>query len=149
MIDHDKMLERMGSRETMLRILRSFTERSEKTLANLRDSRQAEDWTRLRRDAHSLKGASGYIACDRMHATAFALQVAAEAMSADKVPETPIDTMMERVEADISSVLQAIRHILAAETASVAEGGELRPQPTAATAAGVRRDENPIPPTVT
>ena len=44
--------------------LRSFLTRAPKTTTNLRSAYDAKDYVKLRRDAHSLKGACGYVASE-------------------------------------------------------------------------------------
>ena len=92
----------------MKRILTSFATRSDATLQQLRGAFEASDWTKLRREAHSLKGACGYIASERLRASALALQFAAEESGEGKTSTPSTEECLQRVEADVALVLAAI-----------------------------------------
>ena len=62
-----------GAEAVVVRLLSKFNGRARSTIDGLRRAVEERDWTTLKRDAHSLKGSSGYVA-------AMALKAAAEAL---------------------------------------------------------------------
>lgn len=97
---------------TAKRILQSFVDRSDKTLQAMQDAATLPDYTKLRREAHSLKGGSGYIACDRLFVSAKELQFATDAVLEGSTPEAPIDECLQRLRDDMEIVCGAIRQFL-------------------------------------
>ena len=90
----------------MVRLLTKFRERAEATLDGMRRAVEQSDWTTLKRDAHSLKGSSGYVA-------AMALKAAAEALerSANESLQgsgTSPKEALANVEREMARVLVAI-----------------------------------------
>ena len=63
----------------------------------LRRLHAEQEWLAFRREAHSLKGSSGYIAAWRLHKAAFTLQRVAEATNEGKPPEMPVEEAMAAV----------------------------------------------------
>jgi HPt (histidine-containing phosphotransfer) domain-containing protein len=97
---------------TVKRILQSFVGRSDKTLQAMQDAAALPDYIKLRREAHSLKGGSGYIACDRLFMSAKALQLATDAVLEGGTPETPVETCLQRLREDMQIVCDSIRVFL-------------------------------------
>ena len=55
----------------------------------------------LRRDAHSLKGASGCVAATSLHKALYGLQLGADALLSGSSPEQPLHVLVEHAEAEI------------------------------------------------
>ena len=62
----------------MVRLLTKFNGRARSTIDGLRRAVEERDWTTLKRDAHSLKGASGYVAATALKEASAALERSAE-----------------------------------------------------------------------
>jgi HPt (histidine-containing phosphotransfer) domain-containing protein len=98
-------------------ILRKFVERSQATMTSLQQQSREEDWSALRREAHSLKGASGYVAAAQLNKRALALLLAAEEKKAGREPEPLIDFCLAQVGAEMQRVMLQIAVILEEEDA--------------------------------
>ena len=114
LVDAHRMAAAMGSEAMVTRILNSFVTRADATMTKLRTAFANDDITTLRREAHSLKGACGYIASDRLMASAKALQFGCDAIMKGESAEAPLGEMLASVEADMGWVLGAIQDVLAA-----------------------------------
>lgn len=90
------------------RILAKFRTRASSCIETLRRLHAEQEWLAFRREAHSLKGSSGYIAAWRLHKAAFTLQRVAEATNEGKPPEMPVEEAMAALEAEIGLVLAEI-----------------------------------------
>jgi HPt (histidine-containing phosphotransfer) domain-containing protein len=85
-VDWDKASGQLGG----TKLLQNFVERFEKetlkfSLKNIQASLKVRDWNVVKREAHSLKGASGYVAADICQKLAEALQFAAQEEPVDEV----------------------------------------------------------------
>mmetsp|Transcript_31963 Transcript_31963/g.97564 ORF Transcript_31963/g.97564 Transcript_31963/m.97564 type:complete len:235 (-) Transcript_31963:403-1107(-) len=93
-------------------ILSKFVDRAQVTMKSLEQRKREEDWPSLRREAHSLKGASGYVAAAQLNKRALALQLAAEDKKVGKEPEVSIEICLAAVQSEMERVLQSIASIL-------------------------------------
>jgi len=108
-IAHAEVLENLGGNpEVLKRILAKFRTRASSCIETLRRLHAEQEWLAFRREAHSLKGSSGYIAAWRLHKAAFTLQRVAEATNEGKPPEMPVEEAMAALEAEIGLVLAEI-----------------------------------------
>ena len=83
-------------------------DRSATTNAGMQQAYADADWVKLRRDAHSLKGACGYIASERLRGSALELQHAAEAVQADASQVANVGEILQRVNGDMALVCATI-----------------------------------------
>ena len=113
LFDANKMRENLGSWETVEHTLVSFLSRASKTQTSLQEAAKNKDYVRLRRDAHSLKGACGYLASERLLGSAFRLQLAAEAAMRGEEPDVAVETCLESVQSDMALVCAAAEAALA------------------------------------
>ena len=74
----------VGDEATLRKICQSFLTRSADTKANLAKSCDAGDFVSLRRHAHSLKGACGYVCSEQLKASSLKLQLACEEINEGK-----------------------------------------------------------------
>ena len=81
-------------------------------MKKLRPAMAAGDITTLRREAHSLKGACGYIASDRLLGSQ-ALQFTCDALLAGNTPKTPLESCFQSAITDFGFVCEAIPGITA------------------------------------
>eukprot|EP00742_Colponemidia_sp_Colp-10_P001914 GILJ01002045.1.p1 GENE.GILJ01002045.1~~GILJ01002045.1.p1 ORF type:complete len:117 (+),score=17.86 GILJ01002045.1:95-445(+) len=79
-IDFAKGVDQFGGDESMYMMMLERFEGLTLTdsLSKLNQAMASREWQEVRRQAHSLKGASGYIAAEKFSHTAFELQQAAE-----------------------------------------------------------------------
>ena len=91
----------------MARLLTKFCERAEATLDGMRRAIQQSDWMTLKRDAHSLKGASGHVAAVALKAAAEALERSAND-SLQGSGTSPAEALAH-VEREMARVLIAIK----------------------------------------
>ena len=56
----------VGGDDMVRTTLKSFEKRAPQTLQNLKEAFERGDYVKLRRDAHSLKGACGYVASEHL-----------------------------------------------------------------------------------
>ena len=97
-----------GSDAVMMRLLSKFNGRAQATLDGMRRAVEQSDWTTLKRDAHSLKGASGYVAALALKAAAIALELSAdESLQGPPVGTSPAEALAN-VEREMARVLVAI-----------------------------------------
>ena len=90
----------------MVRLLAKFGERAEATIDGMRRAVEERDWATLKRDAHSLKGSSGYVAAMALKAAAEALERSAnEALQGSGI--SPAEALAN-VEREMARVLVAI-----------------------------------------
>ena len=102
----------VGSDEMVLMTLRSFLTRAPKTTTNLRAAFEAKDFVKMRRDAHSLKGACGYVASEPLRESSLTLQLAAEAATRGEVVDPPLEVCMQRVLADLDLLCVHMKKVL-------------------------------------
>lgn len=114
LVDTARVAEAFGGEQMMGTILKSFLTRADPTIKKLHTAMAAGDITTLRREAHSLKGACGYIASDRLLGSAKALQFACDALLAGNTPETPLESCFQSAITDFGFVCEAIRGIIGA-----------------------------------
>ena len=100
--------------------LKSFLTRAPKTLTNLREAHEARDYVKLRRDAHSLKGACGYVASEHLRASAYSLQLAAEGAGRGEEIDPPIGAHVQQVIADLTLLCEEITKTLKPPSEEVA-----------------------------
>ena len=97
-----------GSNAVMMRLLTKFRERAQATLDGMRRAVERSDWTTLKRDAHSLKGSSGYVAAMALKAAAEGLERSAvESLQGPPVGTSPAEALTH-VEEEMARVLVAI-----------------------------------------
>ena len=92
--------------------LKSFLDRSAKTISSLRSAAEGKDYVKLRRDAHSLKGACGYVKSDHVHASAYRLQLAAESAQKEEESQPPLDVCLSHLLTDLGCLCAAIEKAL-------------------------------------
>ena len=96
----------------MLRLLQKFRERAPATLTGLRRAAEASDWPTLKRDAHSLKGSSGYVAASPLREAATRLEWMADQLVEAEVTGSPFQqdvlAALVRVEEEMAHVVAAI-----------------------------------------
>ena len=93
--------------------LKSFLTRAPKTTTNMRSAYDAKDYAKLRRDAHSLKGACGYVASDHLRDLSLSLQLAAEAAMRDDAVDPPLETCLRQVLQDLNLLCLQIGKVIA------------------------------------
>ena len=97
-----------GSDAVMVRLLTKFNGRARATIDGMRRAVEESDWTTLKRDSHSLKGASGYVAAMALKAAAIALERSAnESLEGPPVGTSPAEALVH-VEEEMTRVLLAI-----------------------------------------
>lgn len=114
LVDTARVAEAFGGEQMMGTILKSFLTRADGTMKKLHAAMAAGDITTLRREAHSLKGACGYIASDRLMGSAKALQFACDALLAGDAPDAPLENCFQSAITDFGFVCEAIRGIIGA-----------------------------------
>jgi HPt (histidine-containing phosphotransfer) domain-containing protein len=102
----------VGSDDMVEKTLKSFLMRAPKTTTNMRNAYDAKDFAKLRRDAHSLKGACGYVASDHLRDSALNLQLAAEAATRGEEVDPPVEACMRRVLSDLDLLCMQIGKVL-------------------------------------
>ena len=97
-----------GSDAVMARLLAKFGERAEATIDGMRRAVEERDWATLKRDAHSLKGSSGYVAAMALKAAAEALEHTANRLLQGQPVGTSPKEALANVEREMTRVLVAI-----------------------------------------
>ena len=97
-----------GSDAVMARLLAKFGERAEATIDGMRRAVEEGDWATLKRDAHSLKGSSGYVAAMALKAAAEALEHTANRLLQGQPVGTSPKEALANVEREMARVLVAI-----------------------------------------
>ena len=97
-----------GTEAVMLRLLQKFRERAPATLTGLRRAAEAADWATLKRDAHSLKGSSGYVAASPLREAAIALEGTADQSTSGAASQQDVLAALLRVEEEMARVVAAI-----------------------------------------
>ena len=92
----------------MARLLAKFCERAEATIDGMRRAVEEGDWTTLKRDAHSLKGASGYVAATALMEASMALEHTANRVLQGQPVGTSPKEALANVESEMARVLVAI-----------------------------------------
>jgi HPt (histidine-containing phosphotransfer) domain-containing protein len=127
-LDPKKMLEQIGGeRTTMLRLLAKFADRAKPTIDGLRRAADAREWSTVRREAHSLKGSSDYVASECLRSAALALQKAAEEALTGPEHEAPVPALVNRVASEMELVLAAIHNELQGSALNAAQGASAVP----------------------
>jgi PAS domain S-box-containing protein len=127
-LDPKKMLEEIGGeRTTMLRLLAKFADHAKPTIDGLRRAADAREWSTVRREAHSLKGSSGYVASESLRSAALALQKAAEEALTGPEHEAPVPALVNRVASEMELVLAAIHNELQGSALNAAQGASAVP----------------------
>ena len=97
-----------GSDAVMVKLLTNFNGRARATINSMRRAVEVSDWTTLKRDSHSLKGSSGYLAAMALKAAAIALERSAdESLQGPPVGTSPAEALVH-VEEEMTRVLLAI-----------------------------------------
>ena len=97
-----------GSDAVMVKLLTNFNGRARATINSMRRAVEVSDWTTLKRDSHSLKGSSGYVAAVALKAAAIALERSAdESLQGPPVGTSPAEALVH-VEEEMTRVLLAI-----------------------------------------
>ena len=97
-----------ASDAVMVQLLTNFHGRARTTIDSMRRAVEVSDWTTLKRDSHSLKGASGYLAAMALKAAAIALERSAdESLQGPPVGTSPAEALVH-VEEEMTRVLLAI-----------------------------------------
>jgi HPt (histidine-containing phosphotransfer) domain-containing protein len=92
----------------MVRLLTKFNGRARATIDGMRRAVEESDWTTLKRDSHSLKGASGYVAAMALKEASIALERSAdESLQGPPVGTSPAEALVH-VEEEMARVLLAI-----------------------------------------
>ena len=117
-LDLRRMRETLGSAEMVDKTLRSFLTRAPKTTTNLQTAYDAKDFAKMRRDAHSLKGACGYVASEHLRESSLSLQLAAEAATRGEVVDPSLELCMRRVLADLDLLCMQIKKVVDAAAPS-------------------------------
>ena len=113
----------VGTEETANRVCRSFLTRSTETRANLQQSHAMDNIHELRRYAHSLKGASGYICSEQLKATALALQLACDDINEGRASgRERVDSCFNQLMDELALITQGIRNHLGEEPSSQPTG---------------------------
>eukprot|EP00964_Phaeocystis_antarctica_P144392 scaffold110165_cov33-Phaeocystis_antarctica.AAC.1 len=125
----------------MVRLLTKFNGRARATIDGMRRAVEESDWTTLKRDSHSLKGSSGYVAAVALKAAAIALERSAdESLQGPPVGTSPAEALVH-VEEEMTRVLLAIGEATGEPPASMppplATGGVTAAAAPAAAAAAV------------
>ena len=103
-----------GSDAVMVKLLTNFNGRARAMIDSMRRAVEVSDWTTLKRDSHSLKDASGYVAAMGLKAAAIALERSADESlqgfglhESLKVGTSPAEALAH-VEEEMTRVLLAI-----------------------------------------
>jgi HPt (histidine-containing phosphotransfer) domain-containing protein len=105
---HDVRATVGGSDAVMVRLLTKFNGRARATIDGMRRAVEESDWTTLKRDSHSLKGASGYVAAMALKEASIALERSAdESLQGPPVGTSPAEALVH-VEEEMARVLLAI-----------------------------------------
>ena len=97
-----------GSDAVMVRLLAKFGERAQATIDGMRRAVEEGDWATLKRDAHSLKGSSGYVAAMALKAAAEALEHTANRLLQGQPVGTSPKEALANVEREMTRVLLAV-----------------------------------------
>jgi len=103
-----------GDRAVVHRLLIMFRERAAVSIAALETANAQNDFITLKREAHSLKGSSGYVAATMLSAAALSLmQLANSAIQKEPVEPAAIEQAITRVKDEMGLTLRQIDLILA------------------------------------
>ena len=109
----------VGDEKTALKICESFLKRSSDSKANLVKAFDANNYGDLRRHAHSLKGACGYVCSETLRNSALALQLACDALkAAEKLEDELVGTIgtnLQTVYSDLEKLTQLISEHVASK----------------------------------
>lgn len=143
LLDLRKMQETLGSEDMVETTLKSFLMRAPKTTTNMRNAYDAKDFAKLRRDAHSLKGACGYVASDHLRDSALNLQLAAEAATRGEEVDPPVEACMQEVLHRLDLLCVTIDKVIADGSGPTARAPSITssPQPAHPVA---RRDDHAV-----
>ena len=84
-MDYDQALSQVGGDESLLqRMIGQFVECTARACTRMDGFVEKSEWESLRLEAHSLKGASGYVCCRELVQLCGALQDAATTKDADQ-----------------------------------------------------------------
>ena len=138
---HDVRATVGGSDAVMVRLLTKFNGRARATIDGMRRAVEESDWTTLKRDSHSLKGASGYVAAMALKEASIALERSAdESLQGPPVGTSPAEALVH-VEEEMARVLLAIGEATGEPPASLppplATGGVTAAAAPAAAAAAI------------
>ena len=97
-----------GAEALMVRLLTKFNGRARSTIDGMRRAVEKSDWTTLKRDAHSLKGASGYVAATALMEASMALEHTANRVLQGQPVGTSPKEALANVESEMARVLVAI-----------------------------------------
>jgi len=112
-IDMNELLSMIGGNHDMAEMmLINYVERALPSHNTFDESFAKDDIAALRKDAHSLKGASGYVAATTLHKALFALQRGADAILAGEVPEHPLAVLIVKAEDEIARACGAIKELV-------------------------------------
>jgi len=124
LVNFDEACEHIGGDQGVLRrLLAKFRERAVPSMTAL-DSHFAEgDWTKLKREAHSLKGSGGYVGAISLKAVCEALCAAADKASAchaAAVDRATLSGLVRRVHCELKTISELIDAKLNGEGAQAA-----------------------------
>ncbi|CEL96846.1 unnamed protein product [Vitrella brassicaformis CCMP3155] len=85
--DIGKGAEIIGDEETFLMLLGRYKEELQTKVASILSAWDKKDYQTMRKDAHALKGSSGYAAADHLQRTCEAIQLAVDKNQLDSLPQ--------------------------------------------------------------
>jgi len=119
-----------GDRDMALRLLTKFRDHAKPTLTVFQDALKANNIDVIWREAHSLKGSSGYVAANDLRSAAMALQHAADCILKGAQPDTPLPVLVTRVTDELKRVEAAIHSIVnSSSQESTAQDSSRAPKP--------------------
>ena len=98
----------VGDKNTVKKICESFLKRSVDSKNNIIKSSESKNYVDLRRHAHSLKGACGYVCSDQLKNSSLTLQLACDAVNKGEGDVAAIETAMDTVLKELDIVLLLI-----------------------------------------
>ena len=99
----------MGDAKTVKTICESFNKRSADTKSNLIKAYANNNIPDLRRHAHSLKGASGYICSDLLKNSALKLQLACDAVNNGETTDlSEVEDLLQQLYEQLALVMAAV-----------------------------------------
>ena len=111
-------LENIGDDQGMVeRLLLKFRDHARPTLATFQQALERNALDVLRREAHSLKGSSGYVAANDLREAAIALQFACDSLLEGKEPEQPLPVLVNCVREEVLRVVDEIAKLVPGATA--------------------------------
>ena len=100
----------VGDEQTTMKICGSFINRSGDTKVALQSTWDEQNFIDLKRHAHSLKGACGYICSEQLRKSALSLQLACEEVNRGETKETlKISECLSTVQEELELVLSAMK----------------------------------------